>query len=794
MRALGHAPEEPGEAFFSTDRRAVRERSTADAVTLVADVAALSLISLIAVPESGFEKSVIRLVNDIPDWLGFLWRLGVVVLALWTLTVLAVSVLRRRVDVLVDIAAAAVTAVAAGVLAVRIIEGSWPDPTQMVTGGPHGAIPLASLAVGATVTYAAAPHLTRPYRRFGLWAITAAAAAVVLLGGTTPVGAIVSLLLGGAAASFVHLLLGAGTGHVTAADVTRSLGRLAVHVTDLVEVDRRAGVVLFGGSCDGDPVRVKVHGRDARDAQMLSRLWRALWYRGAAPTPGTRKHLVEHEAFLTLFAAAHDVAVPTVLTAGVDDRKDALIAVVDSSAAISDCDRDEATASLAAIWSAVGDLHDIGVALRSVSESTFGLCSDGAVVRDLGAAAVTRNDSDFQKDRAQVLVTTAVAVGVERAVVAAGDALGPDGVEAMLPYLQTAALTRPLRRALKAAEFDMDALRSATAAVAGVEVPEVAKLQRVSTQSLVTAALLALVAFALLTALADVDLTELWETIKGAQPVWVLAALLGAQTPFAAQAVATRGATPAPVPLGPLTLLQSGVAFVALAVPSTAGRLALDVRFFQRQGLPATSALSIAAIDSFSGFLVQVSLLVLTLWVGLGDVHMSFDLDSHGGSGNLLRVLMIAAVVLLLLAVLAIVLPMTRRRILDRVRPALDQVRDTMRSLRSPTKIAELFGGNLANQLLYATALGLSLEAFGGHLDLATLVVVYVAAALFGGLMPVPGGIGVVVGALTAGLVAAGVDNTTATATAILFRLLTFYLPPLWGWVSLRWLRHHDYL
>ena len=109
-------------------------------------------------------------------------------------------------------------------------------------------------------------------------------------------------------------------------------------------------------------------------------------------------------------------------------------------------------------------------------------------------------------------------------------------------------------------------------------------------------------------------------------------------------------------------------------------------------------------------------------------------------------------------------------------------------------KLLQLFGGNLVNQFLFAAALGLCLEAFGGSLNLATLVTIYVAAALFGGLMPVPGGVGVMEAALTAGLVAAGVDTTTGAATAILFRLVTFYLPPLWGWLSLRWLRQHDYL
>ena len=60
--------------------------------------------------------------------------------------------------------------------------------------------------------------------------------------------------------------------------------------------------------------------------------------------------------------------------------------------------------------------------------------------------------------------------------------------------------------------------------------------------------------------------------------------------------------------------------------------------------------------------------------------------------------------------------------------------------------------------------------------------------------MPVPGGIGVSEAGLTAGLTAVGVSSDIALPAVILYRLCSYYLPPLWGWVSLRWLTHHDYL
>jgi uncharacterized membrane protein YbhN (UPF0104 family) len=39
-----------------------------------------------------------------------------------------------------------------------------------------------------------------------------------------------------------------------------------------------------------------------------------------------------------------------------------------------------------------------------------------------------------------------------------------------------------------------------------------------------------------------------------------------------------------------------------------------------------------------------------------------------------------------------------------------------------------------------------------------------------------------------------GVDESTAFAIALTQRLCTFYLPPIWGYLSLRWLTRKGYL
>lgn len=791
-----------GLPFFGARSSQGRERSGSDLLILIVSLLLTFGLASIAVPPTGFEKSLTGVVDAVPKFLSILWRFGVAALVIWTLSILITSALRKRGDVLLDVVATALGALAIAVVVQRFVQGSWPSTAQVTTGGGHGSVPLAALAFGAGVAFAASPHLSMPFRRLGRWIVWTTVLSTVLLRATTITGALLTVCLAAAAAAIVHLALGSSNGRPSLEEVSAALEELGLSATDLSVAPRQpGGVLIVDAIVDGAPVVAKVYGRDARDTQLMSRLRQMLWYRHAGPVSLSRQQQVEHEGFVTLLAEGRGVNVPTVLVAGTTASGDALVVVSGGGTPLSTAAKvsDEQVHSL---WQAVTQLHDAKIVHGSLSTDAFSVeatddgDAGGAAVqlRDLGDARVAPVDALIQTDLAQALVCTALTVGIERAVVIAADELGEARIEAMLPYLQVPAMPRPLRRTLHDSDIDIDAIRSAAAGVIGVEEPEIVQLRRVSPQTLIMIALLIIVAFTLITSLSEVDPAELWHTITSGKPVWLVSAVVFAQLPFLSQAVATRGASPRSLPFGPVVMLQASIAFVGLAVPSTAGRLALGIRFFQRQGVPPAAAVSISAVDSFSGFLVQISLLILTLVFGLGAVDMHLDLPKDSNLDKILILLAIVAGVSVLAAAVALAMPKVRHKLMERIRPLIGQATEVLHNLKSISKLLQLFGGNLANQLLYGGALGLTLFAFGGRLNLATLVVVYVAAALFGGLMPVPGGIGVMEAALMAGLIAAGIDNATATATAITFRAFTFYLPPLWGWLALRWLQRGSYL
>jgi len=135
-----------------------------------------------------------------------------------------------------------------------------------------------------------------------------------------------------------------------------------------------------------------------------------------------------------------------------------------------------------------------------------------------------------------------------------------------------------------------------------------------------------------------------------------------------------------------------------------------------------------------------------------------------------------------------------RRATVGRLRVWWPQVTASLGALRASNKLLLLIGGNIATEVLLATALGLTARGFGYHIPLTELIVINSGTSLLSSFIPVPGGIGVVEFALEVGLTSSGMTPSAAAATILVYRLSTFYLPPAWGFFAFRWLQRNRYL
>ena len=97
---------------------------------------------------------------------------------------------------------------------------------------------------------------------------------------------------------------------------------------------------------------------------------------------------------------------------------------------------------------------------------------------------------------------------------------------------------------------------------------------------------------------------------------WALPGLVLAQSTNYTDAVAVSAVSPKPVPIGVTTVEQFAIGFINIAVPSSAGRIATNARFFGKFGMGAVTAMTVGAITGVISILAQAILVVLTIVVG----------------------------------------------------------------------------------------------------------------------------------------------------------------------------------
>jgi glycosyltransferase 2 family protein len=785
-----HARRSPHLALLTETELGRRNRRPVDSAVLVVGAVVVGLSAVIASSASEQDQDVAHALMTILGWAGGLWRAAFVATLVLTLLVVVDVLLRARWDLARDLLVAVVLLAGVATLLGGSVASNWGLIERHLLA--DWGYPDVRLALATAVLVVVGPELVRPVRLVAIWLVPIAALGAIVFAAALPSAVLAALSLGMASGALVRLAFGTAAGVPPTADVKAALAILGVDVADLrPSLQQRIGAAEYvGHDAAGKPLKVRVLGRDAQDTQRLARRWRALAYRDPPRSVGVgRLEQVEHEALATLMAAQAGVHAPEVVTAALGPTGDALVVTRQPDLEpLETLPPDHVSDELLEqLFREVSRAHAADISHNRLNAGNVLVVDKAPMLVDWSAATLGAPQSALDIDIAELLVASTVLVGPERALQSAIDAGWQDAIGRSLPYLQRAALTPHLRDLAHAHEVDLKQLRAAAAAATGQDPPQVAPLHRVRPRDLVLTAALVFGAYLLISKLASIGFGTIAHELRQADIAWVVVALLVAQTTFVPSAVSLRGAVLTPLPLLPCVVLQSAITFVNITVPSSAGHIGMNLRFLQQLGTPTPEAVAAGAADDVSKRIVQAALFLLVLGFVHVDVHTS---QLHGAGPNGRVALALGAALVVGLALL-LAIPRLRAKALPPLRQAAAGL---MGVARNRQKRLELFGGHIGAELLSAITLGATCLAYGVHLNLAGLIFVSTSASVLSSLIPVPGGIGAAEAALSAGLIALGVDQSTAFAIAITQRLCTFYLPPIWGYFSLRWLTHQGYV
>ena len=665
-------------------------------------------------------------------------------------------------------------------------QGSW----LTGAGFPDPAV-LAGLAA---VAVAAAPWLSRPWRRAAWATLLAVGAARLITGGLLPMQLVLALAAGVTVGAGLLVAFGVPDRRMGPAGVAAALragGVPAGQVTGPLAT-AKGSRPFEAMTADGRALFVKVFGSDQRDADLLYRAWRGVRLRGVGDT-GPAASLfkaVEHEALLAVMAERAGVAVPhvgQVIRAG--DGSVLLTMELVAGQSLDEIPADQITDQLArALWREVDRLHQAQIAHRSLHGGNIMITQDGCPrLADFSFAELAATSRQRAIDVAELLTWLAGRIGPDRAVATASAVIGADGVAAAVPLLQPLALSAGTRREIKGQDGLLKNTRTAAIAASGDDADtDLVRLQRVRPRTLLAIAALAGAFYFVLPQIADVSSS--WHALAHVSWAWLPVIIGLSALTYVASAMALIGSVPGHVPFGPTLLAQGASSFINRVSPANVGGMALNARFLQKSGTSTPASVAAVGVNALAGAVMHVVLIVVFFALAGHDLTKAFKLPSAS------KILLILAVILAIIGVVLATRPgrrWTRKQLIPGVRSAAGSLRQ---AAASPLKLGLLFGGSALLTLAYIAGLDASVQAFGGGPGLIVLGAVYLAAAALAAAAPTPGGLGAIEAALVAGLTGVGMQPGPAVSAVLVYRLATYWLPVLPGWLCWRSLQHREYV
>ena len=777
-----------------------RRRRGSDAVRLAVAVLA-TLCAVLAVQSNSRPEQVIAdVLFPSPD--GIRWLIDVFWIggSFGTVGVLLLlAALRGRWDVLRDLALAAGGALAVSGILVLALGAAGGRPHTLYFAGYNLSFPVLHVAVAVGVATVGLPYLARGVQRLIEFVLALAILATVVAGQGLPANVIGSMAIGWGVTAALHLALGSPIGLPSGEEVRALLGTVGLEPISVVPAPHQTwGVAHYLADMgEGQALAVSFYGRDATDAQLLTKLWRFVFYRhSGAGLALTRIQQVEHESSITQLAARAGARVPEVLIASTlgPSRDAVVITRAPTGKPLAGIDQRQVTDAH------LDDLFAQMIKLRSAAIS-HGAVSPQTIVVDPGQETATlvdfRNGTSaastfvLDQDLAGAMASAALAVGPQRTAASVVRVVPSGLLSGTLGHLRRAGLDPAVNVGLRGKKELLDQLRTSTAQAAGISVPELAEPRRMSWNQVLVAAGTLIGGWALILTL--INAAHSIDTIRNADWGWVAATFLLCASGYFGTACSDLGSVPGSVAYGRAVGLQVATSFTSLA-GGEAAVVATDVRFFQQQGFDTTTAVTSGAVVGAVNWIVKLALFLIAIPLAWSSFHFGNTLH-QGGHSKILLLILVAVCVFGAVMAVVLAVPRWRHRLAGKLRPQFATVRANLSQLATqPSKIVQLFGGQVAAQLAVALALGAALHAFGAHLSLAALIIAVTMAGVLASASPAGGGMGVAEAGLILALTAGGIAKNDATAAVFVQRLFSAYLPPIAGWFALMWMRRREYL
>lgn len=262
-----------------------------------------------------------------------------------------------------------------------------------------------------------------------------------------------------------------------------------------------------------------------------------------------------------------------------------------------------------------------------------------------------------------------------------------------------------------------------------------------------------------------------WHLLSHPLPAWVVAATILTMLTYLAAAATYCLLAFRPLRYGQVVLVQLAAMFINRLLPGGIGALGANYAYLRRSRHGAAQAGSVVAINNLLGALGHGLVVVVSLAVFSGHAAI-MPIHSHY-LGLFTKVIIGGG---LLLAVLALVFGRQRLAV------KINDVREQLLSYsHQPWRLPAALLSSMLLTLCNVSCLLCCALALGVHLPFIAVLLVFSFGIGAGTASPTPGGLGGFEAGLAAGFIAYHVASPAALAAALLYRVVSYWLPLLAG-------------
>jgi len=226
-----------------------------------------------------------------------------------------------------------------------------------------------------------------------------------------------------------------------------------------------------------------------------------------------------------------------------------------------------------------------------------------------------------------------------------------------------------------------------------------------------------------------------------------------------------------PIRYWPMVLIQLASSFTNRLLPAGTGAMATSAAYLMKRGHTAAQAGSIALLNNTLGFIGNILLIIIIAF--LSSTPLGVAMPAH--------IPVWVWLVLMAVVVMLLVVALWWRRARRVLRESLGEL---ARVARQPWHVMGALAASMVLTTCFAGALFASAHAVAVHLTFLQAMYVLTAGVAAVAIAPIPGGIGAAEAGLVAAMVSVGIPPSPALAVALLYRLVSFWLPILPGFIG----------